>query len=63
MKEDQTFTVIRKGDDQEKDWWWVKDGSKKGYVPRNLLAVSNIIKCFKIVFEDLFPLIIVTSPS
>ncbi|CAD5122894.1 DgyrCDS11295 [Dimorphilus gyrociliatus] len=39
MKEDQKLIVIRKGDDQEKDWWWVKDGNKKGYVPRNLLAL------------------------
>jgi len=36
------LTVIHKGDEKETAWWWARhpDGSE-GYVPQNLLAVSN----------------------
>ena len=36
------FTVFKKGDEQEKEWWWVKQGTKEGYIPRNLLGVSGL---------------------
>ena len=37
------FTVLKKGDEQEKEWWWVRKGTKEGYIPRNLLGVSEKI--------------------
>lgn len=35
--------ILRKGDDAEREWWWarMKETGKEGYVPRNLLGVSN----------------------
>uniref|UniRef100_A0A1L8DX48 Putative p53-interacting protein 53bp/aspp n=2 Tax=Nyssomyia neivai TaxID=330878 RepID=A0A1L8DX48_9DIPT len=34
------LTILRKGDDAEREWWWAKDNSgKEGYVPRNLLGL------------------------
>lgn len=46
------MTILRKGDDAEREWWWAKmecpgsvdsgrDG-QEGYVPRNLLGVSDV---------------------
>lgn len=39
------LTILRKGDDNEREWWWskMKETSKEGYVPRNLFGVSQII--------------------
>lgn len=34
------LTVLRKGDDTEKEWWWSQLNGKEGYIPRNLLGVS-----------------------
>lgn len=35
------LTILRKGDDSEREWWWAKaDDDKEGYVPRNLLGVN-----------------------
>lgn len=35
-------TILRKGDDTEREWWWAKsNNSQEGYVPRNLLGVST----------------------
>ncbi|XP_072929480.1 apoptosis-stimulating of p53 protein 2 isoform X2 [Epargyreus clarus] len=32
--------VLRKGDDNEREWWWCRDDSgQEGYVPRNLLGL------------------------
>ena len=50
------MTVLRKGDDSEKDWWWCRMGDKEGYAPRNLLGVMPPIsflklKTIKIVYE------------
>ncbi|CAG4996423.1 unnamed protein product [Parnassius apollo] len=31
--------VVRKGDDNEREWWWCRDDAgREGYVPRNLLG-------------------------
>ncbi|XP_060530795.1 apoptosis-stimulating of p53 protein 2 isoform X2 [Cylas formicarius] len=35
----QQFTVLRKGDENEREWWWSKLGDKEGYIPRNLLGL------------------------
>lgn len=40
FKAGQQFTVLRKGDESEREWWWSRLGDKEGYVPRNLLGVS-----------------------
>ncbi|VEN61604.1 unnamed protein product [Callosobruchus maculatus] len=39
FKEGQQLTVLRKGDENEREWWWSKLGDKEGYVPRNLLGL------------------------
>lgn len=41
FKAGQQFTVLRKGDENEREWWWSKLGDKEGYVPRNLLGVRK----------------------
>ncbi|GFO35358.1 Apoptosis-stimulating of p53 protein 1 [Plakobranchus ocellatus] len=33
------LTVLRKGDDTEKEWWWARLNGKEGYIPRNLLGL------------------------
>lgn len=36
------LTILRKGDDSEREWWWAKcTPGREGYVPRNLLGVSR----------------------
>lgn len=39
FKNGNCIQVLRKGDDQETEWWWSKIGDKEGYIPRNLLGV------------------------
>jgi len=38
----ERYTVLKKGDEHEKDWWWArKDASEEyGYIPKNLLGVG-----------------------
>lgn len=36
------ITILKKGDDKEKEWWWSKM-DKEGYVPRNLLGVRQSV--------------------
>lgn len=36
------ITVLRKGDENEREWWWARLGDREGYIPRNLLGVSII---------------------
>lgn len=31
--------VLKKGDEQEKEWWWSKISEKEGYIPRNLIGL------------------------
>ncbi|GFR82601.1 apoptosis-stimulating of p53 protein 1 [Elysia marginata] len=33
------LTVLRKGDETEKEWWWARLNGKEGYIPRNLLGL------------------------
>ncbi|KAF2892823.1 hypothetical protein ILUMI_13349 [Ignelater luminosus] len=35
----QQLTVLRKGDESEREWWWSRLDDKEGYVPRNLLGL------------------------
>lgn len=35
------LTILRKGDEAEREWWWARNESgQEGYVPRNLFGVS-----------------------
>jgi hypothetical protein len=34
-----SLTILRKGDENEKDWWWAKLRDAEGYIPRNLLGL------------------------
>ena len=40
----QEMTVIRKGDELEKEWWWSKLDEGEGYIPRNLLGLYPRVK-------------------
>ena len=33
------LTVMKKGDENEKDWWWARRGQDEGYIPKNLLGL------------------------
>ncbi|CAH1159137.1 unnamed protein product [Phyllotreta striolata] len=39
FKEGDQITVLRKGDENEREWWWSVLGDKEGYIPRNLLGL------------------------
>ncbi|XP_054710010.1 apoptosis-stimulating of p53 protein 2-like isoform X2 [Uloborus diversus] len=39
FKDGDTLTVLRKGDDEESEWWWSRLLDQEGYVPRNLLGL------------------------
>ncbi|RWS09882.1 Apoptosis-stimulating of p53 protein 1-like protein [Dinothrombium tinctorium] len=47
FKDGDRLTVLRKGDEQEKEWWWCKLRDKEGYVPRNLLGLYPRIRISK----------------
>lgn len=34
------LTILRKGDDNEKEWWWARHQDQEGYVARNLLGLQ-----------------------
>lgn len=35
------LTILRKGDEAEREWWWARtEAGQEGYVPRNLFGVS-----------------------
>lgn len=38
----QQLTILRKGDESEREWWWSRLGDTEGYVPRNLLGVGHL---------------------
>ncbi|GLV35795.1 Ankyrin-repeat SH3-domain and Proline-rich-region containing Protein [Carabus blaptoides fortunei] len=35
----QQITVLRKGDENEREWWWSRLNDNEGYIPRNLLGL------------------------
>ena len=49
FKNTAPLTILRKGDDTERDWWWARAQDREGYVPRNLLGVKNklLVNWFK----------------
>lgn len=58
----QQLTVLRKGDENEREWWWSRLGDKEGYIPRNLLGVSTYDLEENIVIS-IFSLLIVVPES
>ncbi|XP_072743042.1 uncharacterized protein [Anoplolepis gracilipes] len=49
LKNGDSVVVLRKGDDNEREWWWSKLGHKEGYVPRNLLGLYPRVQPVKAV--------------
>ncbi|XP_020282091.1 putative mediator of RNA polymerase II transcription subunit 26 isoform X3 [Pseudomyrmex gracilis] len=49
LKNGDSLIVLRKGDDNEREWWWSKLGHKEGYVPRNLLGLYPRVQPAKAV--------------
>lgn len=43
--EGDAVTVLRRHDDTETEWWWARLNDREGYVPRNLLGVSEDFRC------------------
>ncbi|MBN3283336.1 ASPP2 protein, partial [Polyodon spathula] len=39
FREGDCMTTVRREDEDEVEWWWVRLGDQEGYVPRNLLGV------------------------
>ncbi|CAF0765090.1 unnamed protein product [Rotaria sordida] len=41
FKDGDSLTVLRRGDENEKEWWWAKheNTGKEGYIPRNYLGL------------------------
>ena len=45
FRDKDALTVLRKGDDREREWWWARHTTSghEGYIPRNLLGVSGVV--------------------
>ncbi|XP_076313718.1 apoptosis-stimulating of p53 protein 1-like isoform X3 [Tachypleus tridentatus] len=39
FKDGDMIVVLRKGDEQERDWWWARLKDREGYIPRNLVGL------------------------
>ncbi|XP_074604726.1 uncharacterized protein LOC141858019 [Brevipalpus obovatus] len=39
FKRGDKIKILRRGDDEEHDWWWASLNGREGYVPRNLLGL------------------------
>lgn len=44
FKEGDRLTILRKGDEWEREWWWSRLNDKEGYIPRNLLGVRVLLQ-------------------
>ncbi|XP_077994095.1 apoptosis-stimulating of p53 protein 2-like isoform X2 [Glandiceps talaboti] len=44
FREGDAIVVMRRGDEDEREWWWARKGNREGYVPRNLLGLFPRIK-------------------
>uniref|UniRef100_A0A3B3RP90 Tumor protein p53 binding protein, 2b n=1 Tax=Paramormyrops kingsleyae TaxID=1676925 RepID=A0A3B3RP90_9TELE len=42
FREGDCMTVVRREDEDEVEWWWARCGDEEGYIPRNLLGVSQL---------------------
>lgn len=52
FKNGESVRIVRKGDDQEVDWWWSIQGDIEGYVPRNLFALFPRVRPPKTVIHE-----------
>lgn len=41
FSEGDALAVLRRSDNVETEWWWARLNDREGYVPRNLLGVSE----------------------
>lgn len=48
------LTILRRGDEYEREWWWGQLRDIQGYVPRNLLGVRSCCWtfCLRVVGVD-----------
>lgn len=45
FKDGDRVSILRRGDDQEVDWWWARsENGTEGYVPRNLFGLYPRVK-------------------
>lgn len=44
FKDGDIMTVIRRGDENESEWWWARKQDREGYIARNLLGMWPRIK-------------------
>lgn len=44
FREGDCMTVIRRDDADETEWWWARMDDTAGYIPRNLLGVSDALR-------------------
>ncbi|KAG1941515.1 apoptosis-stimulating of p53 protein [Pimephales promelas] len=44
FREGDSMSVVRREDEDETEWWWVRMGNREGYAPRNLLGLYPRIK-------------------
>lgn len=45
------LTILRRGDNTEKEWWWARDRKGvTGYVPCNLVGVSQKYCCYSYIY-------------
>lgn len=49
FRDSDCMTVIHRDDADETEWWWARMGDTAGYIPRNLLGVSDTSSTF--IFE------------
>lgn len=51
FREGDRLVVLRKGDENEREWWWSRLDDKEGYVPRNLLGLYPRVQPGKKIVE------------
>ncbi|CAL4065168.1 unnamed protein product [Meganyctiphanes norvegica] len=44
MGYNDSITILRRGDEYEREWWWGQRIDKQGYIPRNLLGLYPRVK-------------------
>ncbi|XP_070578565.1 LOW QUALITY PROTEIN: apoptosis-stimulating of p53 protein 1-like [Ptychodera flava] len=44
FKDGDAMVILRRGDENEREWWWARKGNREGYVPRNLLGMFPRVK-------------------
>uniref|UniRef100_A0A8C4R5F6 Protein phosphatase 1, regulatory subunit 13Bb n=2 Tax=Eptatretus burgeri TaxID=7764 RepID=A0A8C4R5F6_EPTBU len=44
LHEGEALSILRRGQDEQPEWWWARRAEQEGYVPRNLLGLYPRIK-------------------